>query len=248
MSKFQIFSPKEIDALRRGGRILHECLKLVESLVLPGITTEEIDAAAEKFIIDQGGIPGFKGYQGFPGTLCTSVNDICVHGIPSADVLKDGDIISLDCGVIVGGLYTDACVTVLVGNVTPRVRELKETADEALRDAIKQVRAGARVGDISAAVEAAAHRHNFKPVKGLTGHGVGTTLHQYPDVPNSGTAGTGPVLPANTAIAIEPIITSGSDAIREGTDGWAIYVSDHALTSHAEHTLLVTEDGAEILT
>lgn len=248
MSRFQIFSEEDIAVLRTGGGILHDCLALLSSMVRPGITTGELDRAAETFIRDHGGIPGFKGYHGFPATLCTSVNDECVHGIPGKKMLQEGDIISIDCGVIFGGFYTDACITEVAGAVPPRTMELKEAASEALQAAIAVVRAGARVGDISAAVESIARAHGFRPVRGLTGHGVGTTLHQYPDIPNSGEAGTGPVLPAMTVLAIEPILSAGSDAIMESGDGWTIYVADHALTSHAEHTLLVREDGAEILT
>lgn len=248
MSRFQIFTDKEIASMRKGGKILRGCLDLVSSLVRPGIRTDELDRRAEEYIRDHEALPGFKGYQGFPATLCTSVNDVCVHGIPGNQVLQEGDILSIDCGVILDGLYTDACVTVSVGKVPSLAARLKEAAEKALEAAIAVVRAGAHVGDISAAVQQIAEGYGFHPVRALTGHGVGTNLHQFPDIPNLGEPRTGPVIPAKTILAIEPILSAGSDAIVEGEDGWAIYVKDHALTSHAEHTVLVRENGSEILT
>lgn len=248
MSRFQIFTDAEIASMRKGGKILQGSLSLISSLVRPGITTGELDRAAGVFIRDHHAIPGFKGYQGFPATLCTSVNDVCVHGIPGEQVLKEGDILSIDCGVILDDLYTDACITVVVGKADPLALRLKEAAEKSLAAAIAAVHAGAHVGDISFAVQQTAEGYGFHPVRALTGHGVGKNLHQFPDIPNVGEPKTGPVLPANTIIAIEPILSAGSDAIVEGNDGWAIYVQDHALTSHAEHTILVTEKGSEVLT
>ena len=234
--------------MRKGGKILHDCLQLVRSLSKEGVTTGFLDSKAEEFIRDHGGIPGFKGYQGFPATLCTSPNDVCVHGIPGTYALKSGDIFSIDCGVVLDGLNTDACITVAVGDISPLARTLMETTEEALRQAIAVVKAGIRVGDISAAVERTARAKGFAPVRALTGHGLGKILHQYPDIPNVGEARTGAVLPAMTLIAIEPIISSGSDAILEGDDGWTIYVQDHALVAHFEHTMLVRPEGAEVMT
>jgi len=248
MSRFQIFNEKEIASLRKGGKILHDCLSHVAALVEPGITTGFLDSMAETFIRDHGAVPGFKGYQGFPATLCTSRNDVCVHGIPSAEELQEGDIISIDCGVVLDGLNTDACITVPVGAISPQKQSLMQTTIEALEQAVQVVKAGAHVGDISATVERVARARGFSPVRALTGHGLGTILHQYPDIPNVGTAKTGPVLPAMTLIAIEPIISAGSDAILEGEDGWTIYVKDHALVAHFEHTVLVLEGGNEVLT
>ncbi|MDO8469121.1 MAG: type I methionyl aminopeptidase [Candidatus Peribacter sp.] len=248
MPRFQIFNEKEIASLRKGGRILHDCLRHVSALVEPGVTTGFLDSMAEAFIRDHGGIPGFKGYQGFPATLCTSVNDVCVHGIPGAQELKPGDMISIDCGVVLDGLNTDACVTVPVGVISPLAQRLMDTSRDALDQAITIVKAGIHVGDISSTVEKLARARGFAPIRALTGHGLGTTLHQYPDIPNVGTAKTGPVLPSMTLIAIEPIISAGSDAIVEGDDGWAIYAKDHALIAHFEHTLLVLQGGNEVLT
>ncbi len=248
MPRFQIFSEKEIASVRKGGKILHDCLEHVSALVEPGITTGFLDSMAETFIRDHGGVPGFKGYQGFPATLCTSRNDICVHGIPGTEELEEGDIISIDCGVVFDGLNTDACVTVPVGTISPLAQRLVEASKDALIEAIAVVKAGVHVGDISATVERVARARGFSPVRALTGHGLGTTLHQYPDIPNVGTAKTGPVLPAMTLIAIEPIISAGSDAILEGDDGWAIYAKDHALIAHFEHTLLVLPGGSAVMT
>lgn len=248
MSRFQIFNEQEVASLRRGGKILHDCLAHVALLVQPGVTTGFLDGMAEAFIRDHGAEPGFKGYHGFPATLCTSTNDVAVHGIPGPRVLHEGDILSLDCGVLLDGLYTDACITVALDPIVPRARLLISTTEEALRRAIAVVKAGARVGDISAAVESTARAQGFSPVRALTGHGLGKTLHQYPDIPNVGEKRTGPVLPAMTLIAIEPIISAGSDAISEGEDGWTIYVKDHALVAHFEHTMLVLPGGADIIT
>lgn len=248
MSRFQIFTDAEIASMRKGGKILRGSLDLVSSLVRPGISTGELDRRAEEYIRDRGGIPGFKGYHGFPATLCTSVNDVCVHGIPGDQVLADGDILSIDCGVILDGLYTDACVTLIAGTPSPLTLQLKEAAEKALEAALAVVRAGAHVGDISSAVEKIAEGYGFHPVRALTGHGVGKNLHQFPDIPNWGKPRTGPTLPEKTMLAIEPILSAGSDAIVEGEDGWAIYVKDHARTSHAEHTVLVLDGGCEVLT
>lgn len=248
MPRFQIFTEGEVASLRRGGKILHDCLQHVALLVKPGVTTGFLDGIAEAFIRDHGAEPGFKGYQGFPATLCTSPNDIAVHGIPGTQILREGDILSLDCGVLLDGLYTDACITVAIGSISPLAQSLMETTEEALRQAIAVVKAGAHVGDISAVVERIARAKGFSPVRALTGHGLGKALHQHPDIPNVGEKRTGPVLPAMTLIAIEPIISAGSDAISEGEDGWTIYVKDHALVAHFEHTMLVRQDEAEILT
>lgn len=249
MSSFQIFSAKEIESLRKGGAILRGCLQHVAALVQPGITTGEIDQAAEAFIRSQGGKPAFKGYQGFPATLCISVNEEVVHGIPGSRKLQAGDIVSLDGGVIFGGLYTDACVTVGVGKIAPKVKAFLDCTSSALEDVIAQVvKAGVHVGDISAFIEKRLRAQGYAPAKGLTGHGLGTTLHQFPDVPNAGKAGTGPVLPPHTLIAIEPIACiSGNGDIVTGDDGWTITSADESLACHFEHTLLITEGGCEII-
>ncbi|MBP7114027.1 MAG: type I methionyl aminopeptidase [Candidatus Peribacteraceae bacterium] len=245
----QIFSAEQQESLRKGGAILRECLKHVASLVKPGISTLELDTAAEEFILGKGGVPAFKGYHGFPGTLCTSVNDQVVHGIPSAGpLLKNGDIVSLDGGVILDGLYTDACVTVGVGDIDPKTRSFLAHVSELLEAVIVEVvRAGVQVGDISSYIEKAVRRGGFGVVRTLTGHGLGDTLHQFPDVPNVGKAGTGPKLPVGTMIAIEPIATMGSPEVYTGIDNWTVLTKDTSLACHFEHSVIITEKGCEII-
>lgn len=248
MPSFQTFSLKEIGQLRAAGDILRRCLEETAAIVRPGITTGELDAFAEKFITSHPGAkPAFKGYRNYPATLCTSVNEQCVHGIPGKRELQEGDIVSVDCGVIVGGLYTDACVTVPVGRVSDSVRAFLEMSRQALEEGCAAVAPGARVGDVSSAIQQYVEGHGYKSVRGLTGHGLGSTLHQFPDVPNTGRAGSGPVLPLHTIIAIEPITSMGTDMIQDEEDGWTIRTADRAWSAHFEHTVLVTGEGHEIL-
>lgn len=249
MPAFQIFTSAEIASLRHGGGILRACLEHVYSLVLPGVTTQALDLAAEAFIRSHdGAVPAFKGYHGYPATLCTSVNDECVHGIPGARVLTDGDIVSLDCGVLYEHLYTDACVTVGVGSISSRASVLLRVTEEALKRAIRVVRAGVSVGEISAVIEQTVKGEGCIPIKPLTGHGVGYSLHQYPDVPNFRRSDPGPSLPEHTALAIEPIISLGKkDGVKEGEDGWTLKTEDGALSAHFEHTVLVTRDGCDVI-
>lgn len=248
MSNFQTFTPEQIAFLRHGGKILRECLQETAKRVRAGITTGELDRFAEDFIRSHDGArPAFKGYQGFMGTLCTSVNDECVHGIPGDRVLRDGDIISLDGGVIYGELYTDACLSVPVGSVPQNVREFLDASSEAVERACRVAGPGVRVGDISSAIQEFVEGKGYSCVDGLTGHGLGSSLHQFPDVPNIGKAGKGPVLPPWTCIAIEPITAMGRSAIRELPDGWTIATADGSLSAHFEHTVLITPSGREIL-
>jgi methionyl aminopeptidase len=247
VSQFQIFSQNQIASLRKGGAILRGCLDHTATLVRPGITTAELDRAAEEFIRSKGGVPAFKGYHSFPATLCTSINEQCVHGLPGDRVLKEGDIVSLDCGVIYDDLYTDACVTVAVGTITEELKQFLTVTEQALKKAIKVVKKGARVGDISATIQAAVEGGGYSCVRALTGHGLGNTLHQFPDIHNVGEAGTGPVLPAHTLIAIEPITAMGEGRIKEEDDGWTISTADGSPSAHFEHTVLVTEGGCEVI-
>ena len=247
MGSFQVFTEREIASLRKNGKILRGCLEHTSSQVRPGITTKELDTIAETYIRDHNAEPGFKGYKGFPHTLCTSVNEQCVHGMPSDYPLAEGDIISVDCGVLLDGLYTDACVTVGVGTITPEAQQLLSVSKKALEHAVDTVQQGVHIGDISATIEHVIRAGGFCPVRSLTGHGLGKTLHQFPDIPNEGIAGTGPVLPANTLIAIEPIVSAGSASIRQADDGWTLSIDDGALSAHFEHTLLTTENGCEII-
>lgn len=248
MSSFQLFSAEEIELLRRGGNILRQCLTETALRVRPGITTGELDRFAEEFIRShEGAAPAFKGYHNFPATLCTSVNEQCVHGIPGPRELTEGDIVSLDCGVLLGGLYTDACVTVPVGNIPEDVRTFLTVTEAALERACAIVAPTVRIGDLSSMIQQYVEEHGYSCVNGLTGHGLGTTLHQFPDVPNVGKRGTGPKLPVHTIIAIEPITAMGRPEIQEDGDGWTIRTKDRSRSAHFEHTVLVTEAGVEIL-
>lgn len=245
----QLFSDKQIDSLRTGGSILRDCLKHVAALVKPGVSTLQLDLEAEKFIRARGGIPGFKGYHDFPGTLCTSINDEVVHGIPSKKhILKEGDIVSLDGGVIYDGLNTDACVTVGVGTIDPNVQKFLDEVSATLEAVIADVvRAGIHVGDISSFIEKRLKAGGYGVVRALTGHGLGDTLHQFPDVPNVGKAGTGPILPVGTMIAIEPIATMGKADVYSSSDHWTILTKDESWACHFEHSVLITEGGCEII-
>ncbi len=248
MSSFQIFTEEEKANIRRGGKILRACLDHVSEKVRPGITTGELDRIAEEFIRSHlGATPAFQGYHGYPSTLCTSVNEQCVHGLPGERVLVEGDVISLDGGVLYEGLYTDACVTGGVGNVSPEVKHLMEVSEKALNAGVKKIKAGARTGDISAAIQKTVETAGLTIVKPLTGHGLGKTLHQFPDIPNFGKPNTGPVLPANTCIAIEPIVSISGSGIREMDDHWTIVTNDLSLSAHYEHTILITDNGYEII-
>ena len=248
MSSFQIFSAAEIALLRKGGKILRDCLTATAEKVKPGITTGELDSFAEDFIRSHhGASPAFKDYHGFPATLCTSVNDHCVHGIPGLRKLQEGDIVSLDCGVVYGKLYTDACVTVPVGQASDDVLAFLRVSEAALENVCGIVAPGVKVGDISSMIQTYVESHGYSCVHGLTGHGLGTTLHQFPDVPNVGKTGTGPKLPVHTIIAIEPITAMGRPEIRENSDGWTIRTNDGSFSAHFEHTILVTESGHDVL-
>jgi methionyl aminopeptidase len=248
MSAFQTFSGEELAHIRKGGEILRACLEETAKYVAPGMMTKELDAIAEEFICShEGAIPAFKGFNGFPATLCISINDEAVHGIPGDRMLKDGDIVSLDGGVIFGGIYTDACITVPVGTVPKETQDFLDATKKALDTVCAMVAPGVRTGDLSWCIQRTVEKEGYSCIRSLTGHGLGTTLHQYPDIPNIGRAGTGPSLPAWCLIAIEPITSMGADTIREGKDGWTICTSDGSLSAHFEHSILVTDTGAEIV-
>lgn len=249
MNPIPIKTPAEIQAMREGGRLLKETLKIVSEAVKPGISTLELDQIAERHIRSHAGFgPAFKGYEGFPGTLCISVNDEVVHGIPKADrILKDGDIVGLDGGVLYKGLYTDACVTVGVGKASPENTWFMKTTKKALENAIRVVKPGAFVGDISAVIQKTLEDQGFSPVIACTGHGVGHELHEPPEILNAGRRGTGSQLKSGMVLAIEPISAMGQGKVFTLKDGWTIVTVDHSLSAHYEHTVLVTENGHEIL-
>lgn len=248
--KIPIKTPEQIDAMRHGGAILRETLNLVSKSVIPGISTLDLDQLAEDFIRSHNGAqPGFKGYRGFPATLCTSVNEQVVHGIPNKNViLKNGDIVGVDCGVIYKGMYTDACVTVMVGEVNPEVRHFVKITKKTLFQALKQVRSNGHIGDISAVIQKTLEDHGYSPVVECTGHGVGKNLHEPPEILNIGKKGTGSVMKPGMTFAIEPISAMGNGDVITENDSWSVVTVDFSLSAHFEHTVLVTETGYEILT
>jgi len=249
MGKIIIKTPEEIKIMRFAGGILTKTLDLLATSVRPGISTKELDEIAEKFILSHKGCrPGFKGYHGFPGAVCTSINSEVVHGIPSKDrILREGDIIGLDCGVYYRGMHTDACRTVIVGEIPPEVKQLVKVTKDALRQGVKKVRPGAHVGDISAAIQETIERFDYAPVVECTGHGVGHDLHEPPEIMNAGIKNTGPVLKPGMVLAIEPISAMKSGEIKCSKDGWTLFTADGSLSAHFEETVLVTEKGREIL-
>ncbi|MFH0838216.1 MAG: type I methionyl aminopeptidase [Patescibacteria group bacterium] len=249
MSAIIIKTPEEIKVMRHAGEVLTKTLDLMAESVRIGISTKELDEIAEKFICSHGGCtPGFKGYHGFQGSICTSINDEAVHGIPSSDrVLRNGDIVGVDCGVCYNGLHTDACRTFIVGEAPYEVKRFVKTTKDALRQAVKQVRPGGRIGDISEAIQSTLERFDYAPVIECTGHGVGHDLHEAPEILNAGKKGTGPVMQPGMVLAIEPISAMGHGDIRKAKDQWTLCTADGSLSAHFEETVLVTENGCEVL-
>ena len=243
-----IKSKNEIELMRKAGYLVSLTHQYLKPFIKPGITTEYLDTLAEEFIRSHDGIPTCKGYEGFPATLCTSVNDEVVHGIPGKRKLKNGDIITIDMVIGYHGYQGDAAWTYEVGNVNDKKKYLMEHTKKALYEGVKQVRPGAHIGDISHAVETYAKKHHLGVVKELVGHGIGTEMHEEPDVPNYGRPGTGPVLKEGMVICIEPMLNLGSAAVAILDDDWTIITQDGKPAAHYEHTVLVTKDGYEILT
>jgi methionyl aminopeptidase len=243
-------SRREIDTMARAGRIVGGALALVREKATPGTSTADLDRLAEAFIrAHDGAVPSFKGLYGFPATLCTSINAEVVHGIPSKNrVLRDGDILSVDVGVYLGGLHADSAVTIPVGAVSPAVVRLLEVTQHALEAGIAAARAGNHVGDIGAAVQRVAEAAGFSVVRELVGHGIGATFHEEPQVPNFGRPHTGARLMPGMTIAIEPMINAGRPEVRTLADRWTVVTADGSLSAHFEHTVAITENGARILT
>ncbi|QYJ15293.1 Methionine aminopeptidase 1 [Rubrobacter xylanophilus DSM 9941] len=242
-------SRAELEAMREGGRITAACLRLLAENARPGTTTRELDALAEEFIYSSGGKPEFKGYQGFPASICASPNSMIVHGIPGSYRLKEGDIISLDVGVRFEGFVTDSATTVPVGEISEEARRLLDVTRRCLEAAIPQVRVGRRLGDIGHAIQSVAEPEGYGVVRDLVSHGVGRRMHEDPQIPNYGRPGTGPRLLPGMTFAIEPMITLGTHEIRiDERDGWSIYTADGSLAAHFEHTVAVTEEGPWVLT
>ena len=241
-------SPEELERIGEAGAILIRTLELVAGKIRPGVSTAELDAAAEAYIRSQGATPAFKGYNGFPGSICTSPNDMIVHGIPGPYRLRRGDVLSVDIGVVHDGWVADAARTFAVGAVPERTAGLLEATREALFAAVEQCEPGRRLGDVSHAVQQHVEAAGFAVVRQLVGHGIGRQMHEDPQVPNYGPPGKGPVLEEGLVLAIEPMVTAGRHAVRMGTDGWAIYAQDGSLSAHFEFTVAVTAQGPKVLT
>lgn len=243
-----IKSEREIELMREAGKMVSMTHKYLKNFIKAGITTKELDRLAEEYIRKMGGVPTCKGYEGFPATLCTSVNDTVVHGIPDNYKLKDGDIITIDMVIGYKGYQGDAAWTYAVGEISDDKKYLMEHTEKALYEGVKQVKPGNHIGDISAAVESYATKHNLGVVKELCGHGIGREMHEDPEIPNYGTKGTGPKLREGMVICIEPMLNLGTADIYILDDDWTIKTDDGMPAAHYEHTILVTKDGYEILT
>ena len=243
-----IKSKQELDNMRLAGQVTGAALKLLRTSIHPGITTKELDQIAEKEIRRLGGVPSFKGYMGFPATICASVNEEIVHGIPNKRVLKQGDLLKVDCGATVNGFIGDSALSLAVGSIDPEIETLCEVTQKALYAGIENALAGNRIGDIGAAVQAFAEKYNYGLVKGYTGHGVGRYLHEDPQVPNYGVPGRGIILKEGMCIAIEPMFNLGTEATKLMDDQWTVVTADGSISSHFEHTIAITEHGPEILT
>jgi methionyl aminopeptidase len=241
-------SPIEIGKLRRVNQLVAEVLGELRGLVAPGVTTEDLDRIAEERVRQAGAEPAFKGYHGYPATICASPNEQVVHGIPSNRPLEDGEIVSLDMGAKLDGFYGDSAVTVAVGTVPAAAAELLRVTEEALFRGIDAVKPGARVSDIGAAVQAHVEAHGFSVVREFVGHGIGTSLHEEPQIANYGPGGRGPRLAEGMVLAIEPMVNIGKPGVKVLADGWTAVTRDGSLSAHFEHTVVVTKDGAEILT
>ena len=248
-----IKTKKEIDFIRESSRIVAETLRLVKSNVKVGITTIELDLIAEDYIRSNDAIPAFKGYSqgglpGFPGAVCTSINSAVVHGIPDKVRLEDGDIISIDVGVLKNKFYGDAAISVAIGNVSDEKRKLLEVTEKSLYLGIEQAKNGNRVHDISSAIQEYVEKNGFSIVRDLCGHGVGKFLHEDPAVPNFGKKGTGPKLKNGMTVAIEPMVNAGEYDVVTASDGWTVLTADGSPSAHFEHTILIQDDSPEILT
>jgi methionyl aminopeptidase len=245
----EVKSPREIALMRAAGQILADLMDRLRGVVKPGISTLEIDEEVEAFTRDRGAIPAFKGYRGFPATVCVSINEEVVHGIPSAHRrIKEGDIVGLDLGCIVDGYYADCAFTVPIGDIPPRVQALLDVTRESLEHAIQEIRPGRRLSDVSHAVQRHVEAHGFSVVRAFVGHGIGRRLHEDPQIPNFGEPGRGPQLRPGMVLAVEPMVTMGSWEVRILDDGWTAVTQDGSLAAHFEHTIAVTEQGPEVLT
>ena len=241
-------TPGELAVMDRANALVHETLRLVAAAAVPGVSTAELDAMAEEHIRSRGGLPAFKGYRGYPATLCTSVNDVIVHGIPSRSCrLSEGDVISLDCGTVLEGFFGDAAITVPVGDVDPEAARLLRVTRECLERAVEVVRPGRRLSDVGHAVQVHAEAAGFGVVREFVGHGIGRALHEEPQVYNFGPPGRGPELRPGLVLAVEPMINAGGPGVSIDRDGWTSRTEDGKLSAHFEYSVAVTEDGPWVL-
>ena len=241
-------TPEQIDQMAAAGDIHTRCLKMLAAKVRPGVTTQELDEAAEKFIRSQGAEPTFKGYRGFPGSICASPNSMVVHGIPGPYELKRGDVLSIDVGVTKDGWVADGAITLPIGPVDAEARKLLDVTKAALFAGSEQMQPGNFLGDVSAAIQRAVEIEGLSIIRTLVGHGIGREMHEDPQVPNFGEAGKGPLLEEGTVLAIEPMVNAGGPLVHMGDDGWAVYSQDGSLAAHFEFTIAVTAEGPRILT
>jgi len=241
-------TPAEIDKMAAAGAILVRTMNLLAGKIRPGVSTRDLDQAAEKFILSQGAEPAFKGYRGFPGSICASPNSMIVHGIPGPYKLDRGDLISIDIGVVLDGWVADAARTFPVGPVSPVASKLLKVTEESLFLAVDQVRVGNRLGDVSNTIQRHVESNGLSIVRTLVGHGIGRSMHEDPQIPNYGEPGTGVPLEEGMVLAIEPMVTAGRHAVRVGEDHWAIYSQDGSLAAHFEFTIAVTANGPRVLT
>ena len=243
-----IKSPREIEAMRLAGRITAAARAYAGEMVKPGVTTQEIDKAVRQFIKQQGAVPSFLGYNGFPGSCCISVNDEVIHGIPGKRVLKEGDIVSIDVGAYIGGYHGDCAATFACGEISDEAKRLIEVTEQSFYEGLRYAKEGCRVSDISAAVQRYVEKEGFSIVREYVGHGIGRNLHEAPEVPNYGEPGRGPRLLRGMTLAVEPMVNAGVAAIRNMSDGWTVKTKDGKYSAHYENTILITEGDPELLT
>ncbi len=241
-------TPEQVDQMAAAGDILVRTMKVLKSKARPGVTTLELDGAAEKFIRSQGAVPSFKGYRGFPGSICASPNSMVVHGIPDAYECKRGDVLSIDIGVTYEGWVADAAVTVPIGPVSTDAKRLLEVTKDSLFAGVEQMVPGNHLGDVSAAIQRHVESKGLSVIRTLVGHGIGREMHEEPQVPNFGEPGRGPELEEGTVLAIEPMVNAGGPLVRMGDDGWSVFSEDDSLAAHFEFTVAVTPDGPRVLT
>lgn len=241
-------SSRELNYMRDAGKIVAETIEELKKATKPDISTKELDQLAEDFILSKGGTPAFKGYHGFPATICASVNEQVVHGIPGLRNLDDGDIISIDVGAVINGFYGDSAVTLPVGNVQQEALKLLQVTEDSLHVGIKAAVEGNRLSDISNSIQVFVEDHGFSVVRDYVGHGIGSSMHEEPQVPNFGKPGRGPRLKQGMTLAIEPMVNIGTYEVMTLEDNWTVVTKDKALSAHFEHTIAITDDGPEILT